>query len=579
MANPNFVTEHSTYEIWRADDTTRCLDDDLVAIEESLENKASSDHTHSGYAASNHTHNEYAASNHTHSGYATSDHTHSGYAANNHTHTEYAASNHSHSEYAEADHTHTGFASSDHSHSPASIGAAPASHSHDYAASNHGHSYNDLSDKPTIPSAYTHPANHPASMITGLAEVATTGSYDDLTDKPTIPAAYSHPANHPASMITGLAEVATTGDYNDLSNKPTIPTIPSSLPANGGNADTVDGKHASDFATANHTHAMQESEVGIVTTGTGSAYVASVDGIDALTVGASFIMVPHVVSAASAPTLNVNGLGAKAIRRLISGSTATTVATGNANTWLAANKPIRMTYNGAYWIADMDKPNVNDLYGTVPVTKGGTGATDAATALTNLGAFPAAGGTINGDVNVAGVLRDNGQQAFFFATSTMSQTIGTNNATGGTNIACGPDATCNIGGAIQKVETVLPRSTNSYNCGNANFRWKGIYSNAAVNVSSDERLKRDITPMDNADLAKFVEGLNVVSYNYNDDEADRKARIGLIAQQVQKVDAKMASFFVNVDEDGMLSMTPADLVFALIAAVQELKKEVEALKK
>lgn len=50
------------------------------------------------------------------------------------------------------------------------------------------------------------------------------------------------PASHTqaASTITGLATVATSGSYNDLSNKPTIPT---SLPANGGNADTVDSQH------------------------------------------------------------------------------------------------------------------------------------------------------------------------------------------------------------------------------------------------------------------------------------------------------------------------------------------------
>lgn len=35
---------------------------------------------------------------------------------------------------------------------------------------------------------YTHPATHPAGMITGLANVATSGSYNDLTDKPNIPA-------------------------------------------------------------------------------------------------------------------------------------------------------------------------------------------------------------------------------------------------------------------------------------------------------------------------------------------------------------------------------------------------------
>lgn len=60
--------------------------------------------------------------------------------------------------------------------------------------------------------------------------------------------------NQSASTITGLATVATTGKYADLDGTPTIPTIPSSLPANGGNADTVDNKHASDFATASHTH-------------------------------------------------------------------------------------------------------------------------------------------------------------------------------------------------------------------------------------------------------------------------------------------------------------------------------------
>lgn len=120
---------------------------------------------------------------------------------------------------------------------------------------------------------------HNASDITGLADVATSGSYNDLTDKPTIPSAYIHPASHPASMIEGLATVATSGSYNDLSDKPTIPT---SLPANGGNADTVDGKHAADFATATHnhdssyaakTHSHSQSEV----TGLGTALSGKAD--------------------------------------------------------------------------------------------------------------------------------------------------------------------------------------------------------------------------------------------------------------------------------------------------------------
>lgn len=66
---------------------------------------------------------------------------------------------------------------------------------------------------------YTHPETHPASMIEGLATVATSGDYNDLKNTP---APYVHPATHPASMITGLATVATSGKYSDLSEKPNL---------------------------------------------------------------------------------------------------------------------------------------------------------------------------------------------------------------------------------------------------------------------------------------------------------------------------------------------------------------------
>lgn len=62
-----------------------------------------------------------------------------------------------------------------------------------------------------------------------LATVATTGSYDDLSDKPTIPAAQVNSdwnSNSGVSQILNkpqLSTVATTGDYDDLSNKPSIP--------------------------------------------------------------------------------------------------------------------------------------------------------------------------------------------------------------------------------------------------------------------------------------------------------------------------------------------------------------------
>jgi len=45
---------------------------------------------------------------------------------------------------------------------------------------------------------------------------------------------------------------------NHTHTKSQITDFPASLPANGGNADTVDGKHASDLASVNHTHTKSQ---------------------------------------------------------------------------------------------------------------------------------------------------------------------------------------------------------------------------------------------------------------------------------------------------------------------------------
>ena len=126
----------------------------------------------------------------------------------------------------------------------------------------------------------------------------------------------------------------------------------------------------------------------IKTTGTGAAYAATVDGITALTIGAKFTMVPHTVSTTTAPTLNVNGLGAKNIRMRLTSSTTATIQLTSAS-FLTVNKPVNVVYDGSYWVIDdFALPYVNCLYGSVPSSKGGSGATTAAKALANLGAMP-----------------------------------------------------------------------------------------------------------------------------------------------------------------------------------------------
>ena len=95
-------------------------------------------------------------------------------------------------------------------------------------------SYNDLSDKPSIPAAQVNSdwnANSGVAEILNkpnLATVATSGSYNDLSDKPSIPAAQVNSDWNASSGVAqilnkpNLATVATSGSYNDLSDKPTI---------------------------------------------------------------------------------------------------------------------------------------------------------------------------------------------------------------------------------------------------------------------------------------------------------------------------------------------------------------------
>ena len=134
--------------------------------------------------------------------------------------------------------------------------------------------------------------------------------------------------------------------------------------------------------TAAQVGALSSSPVTATSTD-GAIYTATVEGIDSLTAGVNFVMIPNIESTAQEPRLNVNGLGAKFLRRRVSSGSSVT-SPGYANGWLAAGKPVRVMYDGLYWIVDIAQAYASDLIGSVPITKGGTGATDGATGLANL---------------------------------------------------------------------------------------------------------------------------------------------------------------------------------------------------
>lgn len=363
MTNPNFTPNYSTNEIWRGDNAERCLTDDLDAM----------DAIHASLPST------YAAKNHTHTGYATSSDVTalqdalSNKANINHTHTGYAPSTHNHNDIyyteSEIDSKLNGKADS----------ASITSHT------NNSDLHVTASNKTNWNAAYTHSQ---AAHAPSNAEVNQNAFSNVVVGSTTIAA---NTKTDTLTFVAGNNVTITPDATNDtvtISTTNTTYTHPTTagnkhIPSGGSSGQIL--KWSSD-GTAVWGNESGGGEKIVTTTGTGESYIASVDGITALTSGVSFVMIPHVTSAKTMPTLNVNGLGAKNIRMRISNSTTSTTPLSSEN-MLVANKPIRVMYDGTQWIIDIVRPNVTNLYGTLTVEQGGTGGKTAAVARTNLDVY------------------------------------------------------------------------------------------------------------------------------------------------------------------------------------------------
>ena len=107
---------------------------------------------------------------------------------------------------------------------------------------------------------------------------------------------------------------------------------------------------------------------------------------------------------------------------------------------------------------------------------------------------------------------------------------------------------------------------------------KTITASKTITVSSDRRLKRDITVLDGRHQALF-DRLRPVSYRLQEGE-DGKEHIGLVAQEVQEALEQSGltnSALVQADSEGMLSIGYTELIGLLVDEVQTLKARVKAL--
>lgn len=132
-----------------------------------------------------------------------------------------------------------------------------------------------------------------------------------------------------------------------------------------------------------------ESSLQVVnaTSTDGVTYTATIDGLDSLYNGFSIVMIPSMANTGPTPKLNINGWGNISLMRTLSNNASIGLDLGSG--YMMTGKPLILVYASGNWIVDRAKPGATDLYGTVPIASGGTGATTAEAARTNLGAASA----------------------------------------------------------------------------------------------------------------------------------------------------------------------------------------------
>ena len=105
-----------------------------------------------------------------------------------------------------------------------------------------------------------------------------------------------------------------------------------------------------------------------------------------------------------------------------------------------------------------------------------------------------------------------------------------------------------------------------------------IYGNGTYTTVSDRRLKKNITKVTDKYLDKVL-GLNIVNYNWNEQEEGQPLEFGLIAQEVEELIPSIVHDG-REQQDGNIykGIQASVLPYILIKAIQELSNELKELK-
>jgi hypothetical protein len=101
----------------------------------------------------------------------------------------------------------------------------------------------------------------------------------------------------------------------------------------------------------------------------------------------------------------------------------------------------------------------------------------------------------------------------------------------------------------------------------------------SLTQNSDIRLKTDISDLDGSSSLAEIDALNPVTFNWIDPQKSSVPQFGFIAQQVQPVFPNLVSTTsaTALTPDGTLSLNYIDLISPIVAAIQELDREITSL--
>ena len=218
---------------------------------------------------------------------------------------------------------------------------------------------------------YTHPATHPASMITGLADVAKSGSYNDLTDKPNIPASAIVDSELSATSVNPVQNKVINAA---LSNKADNSVLSTYLPLTGG---TVTGSiTASNFQTGTGANSYFQCQK-FRGEGDANSYYHAIDfgysghdSVDFYEYDPNWNFYKCLTGTKSGAVLvgNINGNGWNGGARLTGTPTAPTAAVGTNTTQIATTAFVQNSLGSYVKTVNNTAPDEN---GNVTIAIGG----------------------------------------------------------------------------------------------------------------------------------------------------------------------------------------------------------------